>query len=46
MEIHLLKSKIHRALVTDANVEYEGSLSIDLNLMEKVNQTMQVLLVS
>ena len=36
MEIHLLKSKIHRALVTDANVEYEGSLSIDLNLMEKV----------
>ena len=36
MQIHLLRSKIHRALVTDANVEYEGSLTIDHDLMEKV----------
>ena len=31
----LLKSKIHRALVTDANVEYEGSISIPADLMEE-----------
>ena len=36
MQIHLLRSKIHRALVTDANVEYEGSLTIDPDLMDKV----------
>ncbi len=36
MQIHLLKSKIHRASITAANVNYEGSLSIDLGLMEKV----------
>ena len=30
----MLKSKIHRATVTDANVEYEGSVTIDLDLME------------
>ncbi|MDP6678781.1 MAG: aspartate 1-decarboxylase [Verrucomicrobiota bacterium] len=36
MQIHLLKGKIHRALVTDANVEYEGSLTIDHDLMDKV----------
>ena len=29
----LLKSKIHRATVTEANVEYEGSISIDAELM-------------
>jgi aspartate 1-decarboxylase len=36
MLIHLLKSKIHRAQVTGANVEYEGSLTIDRDLMDKV----------
>ena len=36
MNIHLLKSKIHRAQVTAANVNYEGSLTIDQDLMEKV----------
>ncbi|HJN81447.1 MAG: aspartate 1-decarboxylase [Verrucomicrobiota bacterium] len=36
MQIHLLKGKIHRALVTDANVDYEGSLAIDHDLMDKV----------
>jgi aspartate 1-decarboxylase len=30
----MLKSKIHRARVTDANVNYEGSISIDRKLME------------
>ena len=29
----LLKSKIHRATVTEANLEYEGSVSIDAELM-------------
>ena len=36
MLLFLLKSKIHRARVTAANVNYEGSLTIDLNFMEKV----------
>ena len=30
----LLKSKIHRATVTEANLEYEGSVTIDAVLME------------
>jgi aspartate 1-decarboxylase len=30
----LLKSKIHRATVTEANLEYEGSVTIDTDLME------------
>jgi aspartate 1-decarboxylase len=30
----MLKSKIHRARVTDVNVAYEGSITIDKNLME------------
>ncbi len=30
----MLKSKIHRATVTDANVDYEGSLTIDQSLMD------------
>lgn len=30
----MLKSKIHRARVTDANLEYEGSLTIDEELMK------------
>jgi aspartate 1-decarboxylase len=33
----MLKSKIHRATVTDANVEYEGSITIDAALMEEAN---------
>ena len=36
MKIELLKSKIHRAKVTDANLEYEGSITIDSELMQKV----------
>ena len=34
MQRTLLKSKIHRACVTDANLSYEGSLTIDADLME------------
>jgi aspartate 1-decarboxylase len=30
----MLKSKIHRARVTHANIDYEGSISIDRKLME------------
>ncbi len=37
MLVHLLKSKIHRAQVSAANVNYEGSMTIDLCLMEKVD---------
>jgi len=36
MQVHLLKSKIHRATVTGGNVNYEGSLTIDGDLMDKV----------
>jgi aspartate 1-decarboxylase len=36
MQVHLLKSKIHRAQVTGASLDYEGSLSIDADLMEQV----------
>ena len=34
MEMILLKSKIHRATVTEANVDYVGSITIDQELME------------
>ena len=30
----MLKSKIHRATVTETNVDYEGSLTIDADLLE------------
>jgi aspartate 1-decarboxylase len=36
MLVHVLKSKIHRAQVTAGNVEYEGSLGIARDLMDKV----------
>lgn len=34
MKRRMLKSKIHRAMVTEANVEYEGSVSIDTVLLK------------
>lgn len=34
MKRTLLKSKIHRAVVTEADLDYEGSLTIDSELME------------
>jgi aspartate 1-decarboxylase len=33
----MLKSKIHRARVTDANINYEGSIAIDSTLMAKAD---------
>ncbi len=30
----MLKSKIHRARVTDGNIDYEGSITIDKKLMD------------
>ncbi len=30
----MLKSKVHRATITEANLAYEGSLTIDVNLMK------------
>jgi aspartate 1-decarboxylase len=35
MLLTLLKSKLHRAVVTGSSVNYEGSLTIDQDLMEK-----------
>lgn len=37
MQIDILKSKIHRVRVTDANLNYVGSVSIDENLMDAAN---------
>ena len=37
MQRTVLKSKIHRATVTDADLHYEGSISIDEKLMEEAN---------
>ena len=34
MEIEVLKAKIHRATVTDANLNYEGSITIDTELLK------------
>ena len=33
----MLKSKIHRARVTDVNIDYEGSITIDKKLMEEAD---------
>lgn len=37
MQIQVLKSKIHRAVITEANLNYVGSLTIDEELMEAAN---------
>ncbi len=34
---YMLKSKLHRATVTDANLNYEGSLTVDKNLLREVD---------
>jgi aspartate 1-decarboxylase len=34
MRLRLLKSKIHRATVTDTNLDYTGSITIDEDLMD------------
>ena len=37
MQIEMMLSKIHRATVTDANLNYVGSITIDTDLMKKAN---------
>lgn len=37
MFIHVHKSKIHRATITEANLNYVGSITIDEDLMEAAN---------
>ncbi|MEI7661312.1 MAG: aspartate 1-decarboxylase [Bacteroidota bacterium] len=37
MQIQVLKSKIHRATVTEANINYVGSITIDEELMNESN---------
>ncbi len=37
MYLNILKSKIHRVQVTEANLEYIGSITIDESLMEAAN---------
>lgn len=37
MQLEFLYSKIHRATVTDANLEYVGSITIDEELMDAAN---------
>ncbi len=37
MTISILKSKIHRAVITEANLNYIGSLTLDEDLMEAAN---------
>ena len=34
MRVTLLKAKIHRATVTEANIDYDGSLTVDEVLLE------------
>ncbi len=34
MKLHLLKSKIHNAIVTSGDLEYEGSITIDSELLD------------
>ena len=47
MQIEMLYSKIHRATVTDANLNYVGSITIDEELMEaakmRVGQKVEIL---
>ncbi|MBN1040267.1 aspartate 1-decarboxylase [Clostridium botulinum] len=35
MRLNMLKAKIHRAMVTEANLNYVGSITIDIELMEQ-----------
>ncbi|MFP4619706.1 MAG: aspartate 1-decarboxylase [Bacteroidales bacterium] len=50
MNIEVLKSKIHKVTVTDANLQYSGSITIDEDLMDAAdiieNEKVQVLNIS
>ena len=37
MQIEVLKSKIHRAVITEANLNYVGSITIDEDLADAAN---------
>ena len=37
MQIEILKSKVHRAVITEANLGYVGSLTLDEDLMNAAN---------
>lgn len=37
MMIEVLKSKLHRVVVTEANLNYMGSITIDADLMDAAN---------
>src|SRR3982750_3416919 len=37
MVIEILKSKVHRAVITEANLNYVGSLTLDEDLMDAAN---------
>jgi aspartate 1-decarboxylase len=37
MEIEVLKSKVHRVTITEANLNYIGSLTLDEDLMDAAN---------
>ncbi len=37
MQIQVLKSKVHRAVITEANLNYVGSIAIDEDLMDAAN---------
>jgi aspartate 1-decarboxylase len=37
MQIEVMKSKIHRVKITEANLHYIGSITIDEDLMEAAN---------
>jgi aspartate 1-decarboxylase len=37
MTISVLKSKVHRAVITEANLHYVGSLTLDEDIMDAAN---------
>ena len=37
MDIEVLKSKVHRVVITEANLNYIGSLTLDEDLMDAAN---------
>ena len=37
MDIEILKSKVHRCVITEANLHYVGSLTLDEDLMDAAN---------
>ena len=45
--IEVLKSKIHRAVITDANINYEGSITLSSSLIKraKIQRFQKVLVV-